>query len=431
MRDPRDPRLPSSTPGAPVRRVVALLLATAALGGVAGAQPPNDYCPWAIPITDGYNGLFSNVGASPLNTLPMGCSLSNSAVWFVYQPGSSGTRNFSTCGTGGSLGDTVIQVLNGTALYCAGPIPLACNDDACGTLRSSVTVNVTSLSIYFIRVAGGGFFSQGTFGIMVTGPQPPNNECVGAIEVFGGEIYSNRFATNSGSVAAFCNLSYNSDVWFKWVATCTGYATFSTCQDPPLTVPYDPLPNTVIQVLSGTCGSLVGIGQNCNDDACGSNGLKSRITVPVTAGTTYFIRVAEWGSTPTYGEFTLGIDCCPGSFTSIPTGCGATATLFASGTPCPGGAVSYSYAGTTDPPLIWIGLPTSIPLCPPASCVLGASQLVVLATGGIDAAVPNDPALSGLTLAVQAAEFATSGGCGPPFFGVDFTVSNTIVTTIG
>src|SRR5215510_16485455 len=67
MKDPRDLPFPSATTRALARRFGALLLATAPLAGVAGAQLPNDYCGGAIQIYDGFNGLFSNVGATVFN----------------------------------------------------------------------------------------------------------------------------------------------------------------------------------------------------------------------------------------------------------------------------------------------------------------------------------------------------------------------------
>jgi hypothetical protein len=425
---------------ASARRLAALLLATAGVAGAGAAQPSNDSCSGAIPIGDGLSPLFSNGNAIDPISAGM-CTPANSDVWFRYAPSGSGSRTFSTCGTGGTLDDTVLQVIEAATCFSV-PTTLGCNDDACGTLRSSVTVSVTALTNYYIRVAGYGTsgWTQGTFRILVSGPAPPNDHCVGAIEVFapgGVANHSNLFATTSGTVANFCNIPFNSDVWFKWIATCTGTATFATCGDPTPAPNSPELDDTVLQVLSGTCGSLVGLGQNCNDDACGSNGLKSSVSVPVTAGTTYFIRVAASGSGPTdWGTFTLSIDCCPGgAFTSIPTGCGSpafTPVLTATGTSCLGGWVTYTFlpapAGWS---LIWVGFPTSIPLCPPEPCTVGASLSIVLPTNTFSAAIPYDPALSGLVLAVQGAGLGMSFGCPASAYGIPFTVSNTIQMTIG
>jgi len=71
-------------------------------------------------------------------------------------------------------------------------------------------------------------------------------------------------------------------VWFSFEAPVDGTVTADTVGSN-----YD----TVLAALTGTCGSLTQ--RACNDDTVG---LQSRITFPVTAGTTYLLEITAYGS---------------------------------------------------------------------------------------------------------------------------------------
>ncbi len=119
-----------------------------------------------------------------------------------------------------------------------------------------------------------------------------------------------------------------------------------------------------------------------------------------------------------------------GSFSSLPTGCGGP-VLTPTGLPVIGGTVTYSLSGTTGIPLVWLGNPTSIPLCPPAPCALGAT-LGVLVTGTIlSGTIPCQPTLMGSVFSVQGGDIGAAGGCGPATIGIPFAVTHAINTTIG
>lgn len=108
-----------------------------------------------------------------------------------------------------------------------------------------------------------------------------NNSCAGAIALLPG---SNGPFTNVGSTTSAptwpCGNSVN-DVWFSFQASATGNVTVDTCGASI---------DTVLQVFSGGCGSLVSLG--CNDDSCNT---ASSVTVPVQVGGTYRVRVAGYG----------------------------------------------------------------------------------------------------------------------------------------
>jgi hypothetical protein len=97
--------------------------------------------------------------------------------------------------------------------------------------------------------------------------------------------------TNDGN--STCDSGSNPDVWYRYVAACSGTLNLDTCS---------PGADTVLAVYTGDCGALtqVACNDNCGGAPCGGPG--SCLSVAVTAGTTYRIRVATVGGT---GTFTL------------------------------------------------------------------------------------------------------------------------------
>ncbi|MCG8408509.1 MAG: hypothetical protein MI923_25185 [Phycisphaerales bacterium] len=115
--------------------------------------------------------------------------------------------------------------------------------------------------------------------------QPANDDCVDAIPINDGSTaFSTSDATTDGPAHGTCEhdgQTYN-DIWFVYTATCTGDLTVSTCG----TAFYD----TDLVVYDGCdCGSLTLLG--CDDDTSGCPGFTSEVTVFVTEGNCYLIRV--------------------------------------------------------------------------------------------------------------------------------------------
>ncbi len=119
-----------------------------------------------------------------------------------------------------------------------------------------------------------------------------------------------------------------------------------------------------------------------------------------------------------------------GSFTTNPTGCGGP-VLTPTGLPVIGGTVTYTLSGTTGIPVIWLGPPTSVPLCPPAPCALGAAPGVLVPGTTLSGAIPCQPTLMGSVFSVQGGDIGAAGGCGPAAIGIPFAVTHAIDTTIG
>ncbi len=192
--------------------------------------------------------------------------------------GNSIQHGIDTCG--GNSGSVLLN--NGTGEAVAIHTHGGCSTG--GGSNSGTAITHPGLQAAIQAMAGG------------TGGSVPNDECGSATPVVDGinGPRNNVGATNSSTFA--CSATAGRDVWFRYVATCSGSTTFDTCS---ATRTFD----TVIEVLSGTCGALTSVG--CSDDACG---LGSSTTVGLAAGQTYFVRVGGYGSQQ--GSFDVTITSC-------------------------------------------------------------------------------------------------------------------------
>ncbi|MBI1853605.1 MAG: hypothetical protein HYR85_24980 [Planctomycetes bacterium] len=274
-----------------------------------GCFPSNDDC--ATPTVVGLGTTaFTNVCATSQGTDPICANnFPASSVWFAFTAASSTAHSVDTCG---SFFDSILGVF--TAPTSCGPyVELACNDDRSGLCspQSQVTFCAQSGTTYYIYVDGfQGDQNTGMLTITDLGTacsNPANDECssatvlTGPFPATGSE--STAFATNSGDPLSNCGFANSHSVWFSVTPAGNGQATFETCGSD-----YD----TVVGVFTGTCGSLSEIA--CNDDAavsCASGSLQSRVTWPVTGGTTYSILVMAYGPNGIGGNLSYSLDVVP------------------------------------------------------------------------------------------------------------------------
>jgi hypothetical protein len=141
---------------------------------------------------------------------------------------------------------------------------------------------------------------------VATPPPPANDECLAAITISPGNIAFNTTdatdtafslptsCTNNGSGAIV------KDIWYKFVAPCTGSTTVSTCGlagfDTRIAV-YGPIadcpgPSTTVRA--------------CNDDATGCASGTSSVAFTSLTGSTYYLRV---GGATGGGAGTLAVTC--------------------------------------------------------------------------------------------------------------------------
>lgn len=202
-------------------------------------------------------------------------------------------------------------------------------DDQCLNGVSS-TECVTQSGTYF------GDFS--TCASVSCGP-PTYDDCLTALTVTDGvNPYNTENSTLDAGGPVPCDGDMITDVWFSYVATCTGTATFDTCAN-------GAGGDTVMEVFrDDTCPPSDDSRAACEDDSgCGVAGQSARAAVAASAGEDFLIRLAGSDGAALSGNLTiqctgaptLGGACCTG-----PMSCAAVSGPGA----CPG---TYLGDGTT------------------------------------------------------------------------------------
>ena len=125
--------------------------------------------------------------------------------------------------------------------------------------------------------------------LRVLGP-PSNDACAGALDVAEGTTpFTTAPATDSiGSLPASCNDGAGTvcakDVWFRHTATCDGPMTIETCGAATF--------DTRLAVYAGsTCPTAATTPAACDDTTAGCAGNGGSVTINVTAGSSWLIRV--------------------------------------------------------------------------------------------------------------------------------------------
>jgi hypothetical protein len=153
--------------------------------------------------------------------------------------------------------------------------------------------------------------------VIVAPAAPTNDACSNATAIIAG-VYSGNTANANNDGSASCGSSNTSrDVWFSYFAPTSGTVDINTCGSS-----YD----TVLSVHTGCPGTTANqLAGGCNDDAPGNGcgGRDSRIVMPVTAFTTYYIRVSGFNGAS--GFFFLSLipqapanDLCSGAIAITP-----------------------------------------------------------------------------------------------------------------
>jgi len=290
----------------------------------------NNECNGALTLTTGVPQTFNTATATTGTLTAQLCDIDgynaiHKDIWFRWTATCTGYMTVTTCNTANF--NTKIAVygpgLLGVTCPSSGPLGgslVACgsNSSGCGE-TTAVHLYVEQGTQYRIRLGGGANGAQGSGTILITCGGIPHNTCGSALSISNGVTpFTNVGATTNGPTVTGCNSGgyeqIGSDIWFSYMATCTGPLNVSTCG----TANFD----TKIAVygpgfIGASCPSsnqfLSGVLLGCNDDASGCSGWTSDLTVNVTAGNNYRIRVG--GFNAQQGSGTLLIQCvqatCP------------------------------------------------------------------------------------------------------------------------
>lgn len=165
-----------------------------------------------------------------------------------------------------------------------------------------------------------------------------NDLCANAFVVCPGTYAGTTVGmTLDGGVSVSCDgSSPGVDVWYQYTPGTSGSATLSLCTSGTVW-------DSVLSVHTGSCPGTTQVG--CNDDGCsGSGGRHGTLTVSVTGGTTYLIRIGGYSSSYS-GPFTLTISgpACGSADTTPPT---PNPMTFATA-PAPTGTSAIAMTATT------------------------------------------------------------------------------------
>ena len=270
------------------------------------SQVPNDNCNSAISIGVATNCNNPVSGSSNGATQSFSGCVGNADddVWYKFT--ATHTTHIITIIPSSNY-DPVVELFSGN---CSNLVSLYCRDNGfTGEQEVIYATNLTINQTYYIRVyhyySGAG---SGNFSICVTSPPNPpvNDNCDNAtVLVVNNSCTFSNFtsygATNSNIMG--CSGFSDDDVWFKFTAT-------NSVQN----IIVEPSENMdpVVEVFSGTCGSLTSI--YCIDDGfMGQN--ESATLVGLIPGQTYYVRVYDYYNST--GGFPFQI-CIYGPTTSTP-----------------------------------------------------------------------------------------------------------------
>jgi hypothetical protein len=241
----------------------------------------NDSCANAMILAEGDN-LASVVGATSEPSIGAACPgflTSVVDVWGTFTTPAAGRVKFSAWG----WNNLKVLVYSGA---CGSLTLVGCDG---GSPSYSDLVGGTT---YYVRVYFASFPNPSTANLAVNFvPFPANDECVGALPIpFGVNVGLDNFGATSSPSSPQCQTAHN-DVWYSFVAPKSGTIRISGCGSSS-----DPF----FAVYASCGGALLA----CDDDDANNAGpcatttpLMPFIRMPVSAGTTYLLRVGANSAT--------------------------------------------------------------------------------------------------------------------------------------
>jgi len=287
--------------------------------------PANDNCAGAVALTAPSGSCVSTAGTTAGATLSQAASAScattnpDDDVWFTFNAPAAGSYVVQV--DGAASFDAVVEVF-GTA---CGSASLGCQNATGNDGVEALNVTVPSSGIYRVRVYhnGTGSSATPTFNICVITP-PVNDNCAFAIAIPTNNCGAPLAGTslNATQSQSGCSGTADDDVWYTFTSSATGYAQLSVAGN----AGSDP----VLQIFSGTCGSLISV--QCVNTSAGTT--ETATLTGLAASTTYYVRVYHSGTGSGGNTFTI----CNSTVVTCPTNLGDVTV---------GGALPYTQTSTT------------------------------------------------------------------------------------
>ena len=334
-----------------MRRVCAGFIAAQLVAGAptlpgASLPPPaNDTCAGAILLPpDGpypyLTAVVSNITSATTagDPPPPSCSTTVSrSIWYKITPAMTAPYTFSVCSdTATTVGDTAMAIYTSSG-GCGGPFTeVICNDDACGLfgLRSSITQPLSASVTYYVVVwmfdPDGTPPSPGETAVQlrVSRPLPPLNDTCPGAEIIPPAGPFPRLTSVSDVLLATtdgdppqpsCQSLLKNSVWYKFTPAASATYRISTCAGTATTLLDSVM---ALYTSAGNCaGPFTEVA--CSDDDCD---LLSSITLPLSAGTTYYIVVWAYENGVALLDANVQLQVTVGSLPVVTTGAASDIT---------------------------------------------------------------------------------------------------------
>lgn len=231
--------------------------------------------------------------------------------WYKFTATSATTNIFGTVSSNSK--NIALAVYSGT---CGFMVELGCANAGGNGANESLTFASTPGTTYYIRIIryNSGSTNNSTDGTIIVNSPATNDNCNTAISLTpsapGGACVptcGTSFGATASSPSTGCSGTANDDVWYSFTASQISHT---------ITVAGSTSYNAVVELLSGTCGSLTSIA--CAD-LTNSGGTETLTYGNLIGGNTYYIRVYDYASgVPSTVGFSICVTTpilpsCPGS----------------------------------------------------------------------------------------------------------------------
>lgn len=250
-----------------------------ALDGVSGATgsfqvafggPDGDDLDDAITIPAAGGSFIADTSAAtteasePTSTYPYG----RHSVWWKWTAPSSKTVEMNSCGSGNEQKVDVFTRAGSTLTPVSGTTPTGC-------YGSRVSFAATSGTTYYVRLSG--YYGTTAARLQVL---PPSNDWFATAQAVGAAPITVDGTLVGAAAEDFEYPSTARTLWYSWVASGDGRATFDTCLSDA---------KATVAVYTGSASYNLfrrygeGTQQSCAD--------RGSVTIPVVSGTTYYVQV--------------------------------------------------------------------------------------------------------------------------------------------